>query len=246
MMKGRWTLKTPWAHRIPLAAWLVVAAFTGAPGAAEKPAWTDHFDLSTCTWTSRGRTDFFVLEPGYRATLEGREGKSLTHVENTVLDETQVLNGIETRIVEERESLDGALVEVSRNFYALCGPSNDVYYFGEDVDIYKDGKISGHEGGWRAFASGAKPGLFLPSRPLLGSRFYQELAPGVAMDRVEIVGDSDSVKTPAGSFENCVKTEETNPLENGAREYKLYARGVGLVKDEDLVLVKYGFISKVP
>ena len=54
-------------------------------------------------------------------------------------------------------------------------------------------------------------GLFMPSRPLIGARFYQEIAPAVAMDRVEIISDTESLKTPAGEFHDCVKTEETTP-----------------------------------
>jgi hypothetical protein len=37
-----------------------------------------------------------------------------------------------------------------------------------------------------------------------------------------------------------VKIEETTPLEPGVREAKFYARGIGLVQDGDLKLVKYG------
>jgi hypothetical protein len=58
------------------------------------------------------------------------------------------------------------------------------------------------------------------------------------MDRAEIVSVSERVTTPAGTFEKCLKTEETTPLEPG-RESKLYAPGVGLVTDGSLVLVSY-------
>jgi hypothetical protein len=46
------------------------------------------------------------------------------------------------------------------------------------------------------------------------------------------------VTAPAGTFEKCLKTEESTPLEPG-REFKLYAPGVGLVADGSLVLVSY-------
>jgi hypothetical protein len=58
------------------------------------------------------------------------------------------------------------------------------------------------------------------------------------MDRAEVVSLSERVTTPAGTFEKCLKTEETTPLEPG-RESKLYAPGVGLVTDGSLVLVSY-------
>jgi hypothetical protein len=214
-----------------------------AASTASQPRFTEQFNLSSCTWASNGKNDYFVLQPGYQAVFESRKGADRGHLQITVLNETRTVGGVETRIVEERETRNGELIEVSRNFFAICKETNDVFYFGEDVDMYKGGKITSHEGSWTAEGS-ARPGLFMPSRPLLGARFYQEIAPKVAMDRVEIVSDSELVKTPAGDFRDCVKTEETTPLEPNMRDYKVFARGVGLVKDGELLLTKYGSIGK--
>jgi hypothetical protein len=105
--------------------------------------------------------------------------------------------------------------------------------------MYEDGKLESHEGAWRSGLGGAKFGLMMPGQPELGRRYHQEVAPHVAMDRAEIVSLDESVETPAGRFEHCLKAEETTPIEKG-REYKVYARGVGLVKDADLSLVSHG------
>lgn len=43
-----------------------------------------------------------------------------------MLDETRTIAGIETRVVEERETVDGALAEVSRNFFAIEKGTNSV------------------------------------------------------------------------------------------------------------------------
>jgi hypothetical protein len=80
----------------------------------------------------------------------------------------------------------------------------------------------------------------MPGTPKVGQRYYQEIAPGEAMDRAEVVSTTGKKTTPAGAFENCVKTEETSPLEPGTKEYKWYAPGVGLIADGTLPLVKYG------
>jgi hypothetical protein len=45
--------------------------------------------------------------------------------------------------------------------------------------------------------------------------------------------------TPAGTFKQVLRTEETTPLEPGEKEYKLYAPGVGLIQDNTLKLVRY-------
>jgi len=79
----------------------------------------------------------------------------------------------------------------------------------------------------------------MPGLPLIKARYFQEIAPKVAMDRAEILSLSETVKTPAGVFTNALKTEETTPLEPLAKEAKYYARDVGLIQDGDLKLVKY-------
>ena len=44
---------------------------------------------------------------------------AVTHILTfTVLNETEMVDGIETRVIEEREFDDGELIEVSRNFVA--------------------------------------------------------------------------------------------------------------------------------
>jgi hypothetical protein len=205
-----------------------------------KSGWVDRFNVDKKDFLSVGSNDYFRLEPGYRLKLEGREGLRRTTLIITVLKETRRVDGVETRIVEERESKGGKLVEVSRNFFAFNAADHGVYYFGEEVDIYKNGRVAGHEGAWESGKNGARFGLMVPGKPEAGARFYQEIAPGVAMDRAEIVALDAALKTPAGEFTACLKVAETNPLESGAKEHKLYAPGVGLIKDGSLLLVEYG------
>ena len=64
-------------------------------------------------------------------------------------------------------------------------------------------------------------------------------APGIAEDRAEIVSVNEVLDTPARSFQNVLKTEETNPLEPSEKEYKFYAPGIGLIQEESLKLVNY-------
>ncbi len=177
---------------------------------------------------------------GYYLTLEGKEHGAPVRLTITVLDETRMVDGVQTRVVEEREMVDGELIEISRNFLAMDTVTNSIYYFGEEVDICRDGKVVGHEGAWESGADGTLFGLMMPGIILLGARYYQEIAPGKAMDRAEVVSVSDELETPAGVFNGCVKIEETTPLEPGIREYKWYYPGIGLIKDAGLLLVDYG------
>ncbi len=224
-----------------LAATACLVAPAPAPLARGKSKqFSNHFDLAHCTFSNVGANDFFMrLDPGSFLVLEGESHGELTHLEITALDETRDVGGIECRVVEEAESVDGELVEISRNFLALCNETHDVFYFGEEVDLYEGGVIVGHEGEWEAFVGGAEPGILMPGRVLLGARYYQEDAPGVAEDRAENVVTDEKVKTPAGTFTGCLKTEESSGIEPGTSS-KSYAPGIGLVRDGSLLLTAWG------
>jgi len=109
------------------------------------------------------------------------------------------------------------------------------------VSNYKNGKVVGRAGSWMAGAGKAKPGMVLPGEPRVGYRFYEEQAPGITMDRAEIVSMSLTQKTPAGTFDHCLRTEVTSPMTPGEREYRCYAPGIGLVEFESMLLVEHGF-----
>jgi hypothetical protein len=214
-------------------AWGLEHPISGA--AKDTDSFTSTFDVQPGDLSATGRNPYFVLEPGYQLTLEGGSERLVI----TVLDQTKVVDGVETRIVEERETNKNQLVEVSRNYYAISKRTNSVFYFGEDVDMYSNGTLSNHEGAWQSGVNGAKFGMMMPGDALLKSRFYQERAPKVAMDRAEIISLDEHLIAPAGAFET-LKVLETSPLEMLAREYKYYTRGIGLVQDGSAKLVKYG------
>jgi hypothetical protein len=199
-------------------------------------AWTTDFPIEKQDLASTGRNPYFILEPGYYLVLKGGD----VELTITVLNETKMVDGVETRVVEERETKGGKLREISRNYFAISKRTNDVFYFGEDVDIYKDSKVVRHSGAWLSGVKGARFGLMIPGQPSLNARYYQEVAPGVAMDRVEIVSLSETVKTPAGEFTNCLKLKETTPLEPGVTDYKYYTPGIGMVQDGLLRLATFG------
>ncbi len=223
---------------------LALAGGGGSQKGTHNIGFTDEFFLDDCTFATTGSNRYFVLEPNYQQVFRGEE-KDGTEVKLiiTVLDETEMVNGVETRVMEERESQDGILVEVSRNFLAICEQTNSVIYFGEDVDFYdENGNIISHEGQWRAGEGDNEAGMFMPSTVLLGAKYFQEIAPDIAMDQALIVSIDEEVETPAGEFEDVLKVKETTPLEPGAVEFKYYAAGVGLIQDQDLRLEEYGFI----
>lgn len=187
--------------------------------------WTSDFAFEKPDLISSGRNPYFILEPGYVLVLEGGETRLVITVKNDV----RKIDGVECRVVEERESKSGKIIEVSNNYFALSKRTNSVYYFGEDAG-----------GAWLSGEKGARFGLMIPGLPLVGARHYQEIAPGVAMDRAEILSVSETVKTQIGEFQKCLKVQETTPLEPKEKEHKFYAPGIGLVQEGSLRLVHYG------
>lgn len=218
---------------------------------AEEDAFTDQFPLGACKFKAHGRNPLWPLVPGTQrhfsnaGCVEDGECDALEEVWITVTHQRRWIHleidgrprWVRTRVVEEFETEDGELVEVSRNYFVSCKRTGDVYYFGEDVDDYEDGEIVGHEGSWLAGRDGAMPGLIMPGGAfLLGSRYFQEMAAS-AQDRAEHLATGLEVEVPGGEFEGCVEIEETSPLEPGESSEKVYCPGIGLVIDDDLELV---------
>ncbi len=211
------------------------ALLTFSPAYGQGKSWQQEFGISDCNLQTTGRNQYFVMEPGFQLVLEGGD----TKLQITVLDETKTVDGVLTRVIEEKEWEDGELFEVSRNYFALCEGTNDVFYFGEDVDFYKRGEVVNHDGSWLA-GGGNKAGLIMAGTPKLKMRYHQEIAPGVAMDRAQIVSLTETCETPAGTFTNCMKVKEGTGLNIFEVEFKYYAPGIGLIQDEDVVLTKHG------
>jgi hypothetical protein len=207
--------------------------------AKDLEGWSHEFGEDKADLTHTGRNRYFILEPGYYLAL----AKGDTRITITVLNETKMIDGVETRVVEETETKGGQPVESTRDYYVISKKTNSVYYMGEDVKMYKDGKVTGNPGSWHSGVKGARYGLMIPGTPLVKGRYYQEVAPGAGMDRAEILSVTETVVTPAGTFKNCLKTEETTPLEPDSKDYKLYAPGIGQVSDGNLLLVEYGYLK---
>jgi hypothetical protein len=180
-----------------------------------------------------GVNTYLTLQPGRALKLAA--GKDRLTV--SILPGSKIVDGVTVGVLEEREEKDGQLIEVSHNYFATDSKTGDVYYFGEDVDSYKDGKIINHESAWLAGEKGARFGLMMPGKPKSGDKFYQEIAPKVALDRVEILSVDETVKTPAGTFRHCVHLRETTPLESDV-SHKYYAPGVGMIKDDEFELAE--------
>src|SRR3990172_1742967 len=202
--------------------------------------------------------DFFPVVPGSESVLESED--ETIRLEITVLEETEEVAGIDTRILVESEFEDGLLIEVSRNFFAQVQEGQEgagtVCYFGEEVDICPDGLIPDgdgflcngeepdHSGEWRAGEDDNLPGIIMPADPQVGDVYNEEVAPGIAEDIAEVVALGDPIEVPAGDFEDTLTIEDCNPLEGGAGDTKGYVGtpSIGIAIDADAELIETSLI----
>src|SRR5258706_12319163 len=91
--------------------------------------WQETFDVDKSDLSARGLSQYIILMPGRRAEYQSKDGKMII----TVLPETKTVDGVETAVVEERESEGGKLKECSRNFLAINRKTVDLTYFAEEA-----------------------------------------------------------------------------------------------------------------
>jgi hypothetical protein len=169
------------------------------------------------------------LVPGTRWVYGGAED-----VEVTVTDQTRVVLGITTTVVRDVVTVAGVIEEDTYDWFA-ADRTGTVWYFGEDSTAYEDGQPASTEGSWEAGVDGARPGIVMhATQPAIGVTFRQEYLACEAEDVAKVVSLSTSVTVPYGQFDGCLQTEDSNPLEPGAREHKFYCPGIGLVLEVDL------------
>ena len=218
---------------------LVALLALAASGCSKASSFENLMDIGVCdpdtgTFTSDVDNPYFPLPVGQQVVLEG--GGVLVRI--TPLDEVRTVAGVETRVVEEYEEIDGRLVEISRNFFAQA-EDGTVCYFGEEVDMYdENGEITSHAGAWLADGGRYRPGIFMPGSPQVEQAFQQEVAPGVAEDQSKIVALDEQTEVPGGTFEDTVVMLDRDPL-GGGEDRKVYAEGVGLIVDEAAELTEF-------
>ncbi|HEX8522541.1 MAG TPA: hypothetical protein VF669_09820 [Tepidisphaeraceae bacterium] len=197
--------------------------------AADAQGFQDRFEKAGRDFASQGKSKYFVLEPGHQCVLEGKQGEQTLRLVVTVLGATRRIDGVETRVVEERLSQDKKLVNRARLYLAIDRTRSDICCFGKDVDQYENGKVTGHGGSWIAGKDESRFGILVPGQAADGQKFYREIAPNLAMQRAQVVSVSGA--------ELILK--ESSPLEPAKDQVEVYA-STGLVKRGELKLTKAG------
>jgi hypothetical protein len=167
-----------------------------------------------------------------RGTDEGkglRERVRVTH-------RTRLIQGVRTTVIRDVLRRDGgSLAESTTDWYADDNAGN-VWYFGEKTATYdRHGHVQSREGSWEAGRHGGEAGLIMPAGPHATDAYRQEYLAKHAEDQAWIVGFKRAVHVPAGRYRHVVRSFEWSRLEPRVLSTKLYARGVGIVREADLV-----------
>jgi hypothetical protein len=221
----------------PLAAAVVIAAGISAMSASARgPAPSaKQVAVNPGQFTSPQQNAYFPLRPGtvsrYRGTEDGvryRERVVVTH-------RTKLIQGVTTTVVRDvLRRADGSLAEKTRDWYA---PDNDgnVWYFGEATATYDElGHLESREGSWQAGVHGAVAGTIMPANPRPTDAYRQELYKGHAEDQAWIVQRNASTTVPYGRLHHLVRSFEWTRLEKDVLSLKLYAPGLGIVREKDM------------
>lgn len=225
-----------------LAALTVVGAAAVMVGTANSGA-TAPTRSSATVRTSTDPTNFehpvmnpwFPLEPGTTTLLRGRDGAERFRERVRVTDRTRLIQGVSTRVLRDvLRRADGSLAEATTDWYAADNAGN-VWYFGEKTATYdRRGHVQSREGSWRAGVDGAVTGIIMPADPKATDAYRQEFYAGHAEDQAWIVGFKASARVPMRTFHHVLRTFEWSRLEPGVMSTKLYAQGVGIVREHDV------------
>jgi len=131
-------------------------------------------------------------------------------------------------VIRDTVTEKGELIEVTDDWYAQDRAGN-IWYLGEYVTNYENGKVTDHDGSFEAGVDGAEAGVAMPADPKAGMTYRQEYYKGEAEDKAGVVSVGlEQVEVPFGFYnKDVLMTRDLVPTEPKVQELKFYARGVG-------------------
>jgi hypothetical protein len=159
--------------------------------------------------------------------LLGRVDGKPFRTEVTLLPETRIIEWrgqkVETLVSQYVAFLGGRIHEVAYDFYAQADDGS-VWYFGEDVFNFADGKIVDTHGTWIAGKDGPAA-MIMPADPAVGDVYRPENIPGFVFEEVTVKSADETVRGPLGAIDGGLVVEELHM--DGATEAKTFAPGYG-------------------
>jgi len=173
---------------------------------------------------------YFPLPVGRTLIYRGiRDG--VTQIDTVhVTSQTRVLEGITATVVTDVATHNGRLLEKTTDYYAQDKQGN-VWYLGEKTAAYSHGHVD-HSGSWLAGVHDGEPGIVMLAHPQVPDAYRQEFLAGQAQDTAWIVSRGGSIKLPFKVVHNVVTSLEFTVLEPKVVDKKIYAPGLGIVKEQ--------------
>jgi hypothetical protein len=164
---------------------------------------------------------------GTRTVLTGPGGvRAVRHVRRFLT----AVSGRPVTAVDTVVRRHGRVLERSVD-YLVQDPDGSVWRVGH--------RTAGPGGDWTANRDGAQRALYLPATPTVGQAFRATQAPGHAADRTTVEAVGESVGTPGGRFDGCVRLRVAGG--RGAPDRtQVQCPGAGLVRDGRLRLTRMG------
>jgi hypothetical protein len=162
----------------------------------------------------------------YRGVKDGVTQVDVVHVTS----HTRVLEGITAVAVSDVATHNGKLLEKTTDWYAQDKQGN-VWYLGEQTAAYSGGHVD-HSGSWLAGVHDGEPGIVMKAHPQIPDAYRQEYLPGQAQDTAWIVNRGGSFKLPFKVVHNVLTSYEFTVLEPTVLDKKIYAPGLGIVREE--------------
>ena len=196
-----------------------------AQAASVGPAQQYNPQMNSGDFTTNITNPYFSLPIGKKMVYESKTEGGTERVEILIPGWKKTIMGIETLVMWDRVYLNNQLIEDTRDYLAQH-TNGDVWYFGENVDSYENGRIKDHSGSWIAGVDGAKPGIWALANPKVGDEFRNEYYANEAEDITKILAVNETVTVPQGTFTGCIKTLEWTPIDPNT-ENKYYCKQAG-------------------
>ena len=203
---------------------------SGSGGRGGMPQGSEPVKLDPADFSVSIDNPYWPMSPGSKWVYRETDSKGTDQkVVVEVTDKTKMIaNGIEARVIRDTVTENGSPVEITEDWYAQDKAGN-IWYLGEFVTNYKNGKVIGHGGSFEAGVDGAQPGIAMPANPDPGLSYRQEFYKNEAEDTgaVITVGE-ERIQVPFGYFDkNILMTRDLVPTEPKVQELKFYVPNVG-------------------
>ena len=130
---------------------------------------------------------------------------------------------VDTAIIQYVAYSDGRIHEVAHDWYAQADDGS-VWYFGEDVFNFEDGKVADTKGTWIANET-TPAALIMPAKPAVGNVYRPENAPEVVFEQVRVEKVDQTISGPSGDISGAIEVMELHM--DATSEGKVFAPGYG-------------------